>query len=50
MLVKSANDMAVAIAETIGGDEKTFVKQMNLMAAQMGLTATHFENANGPQQ
>ncbi len=32
MLVKSANDMAVAIAETIGGDEKTFVKQMNLMA------------------
>jgi D-alanyl-D-alanine carboxypeptidase len=47
MLVKSANDMAVAIAETIGGDEKTFVKQMNLMAQQMGLTATHFENANG---
>jgi len=47
MLVKSANDMAVAIAETIGGDEKTFVKQMNLMAKQMDLTATHFENANG---
>jgi D-alanyl-D-alanine carboxypeptidase len=47
MLVKSANDMAVAIAETISGDEKTFVKQMNLMAEQMDLTATHFENANG---
>ncbi len=47
MLVKSANDMAVAIAETISGDEKTFVKQMNLMARQMDLTATHFENANG---
>jgi len=47
MLVKSANDMAVAVAETIGGDEKTFVRQMNLMAAQMDLTATHFENANG---
>ena len=47
MLVKSANDMAVAIAETIGGDEKTFVKQMNLMAKQMDLSATHFENANG---
>jgi len=47
MLVKSANDMAVAIAETIGGDEATFVKQMNLMAAQMNLTATHFENASG---
>lgn len=47
MLVKSANDMAVAIAETIGGDEKTFVGQMNLMAQQMDLSATHFENANG---
>jgi len=47
MLVKSANDMAVAIAETVGGDEKTFVAQMNLMARQMNLTATHFENANG---
>jgi D-alanyl-D-alanine carboxypeptidase len=47
MLVKSANDMAVAIAETVAGDEKTFVKQMNLMAQQMDLTATHFENANG---
>lgn len=47
MLVKSANDMAVAIAETVSGDEKTFVKQMNLMAQQMDLSATHFENANG---
>lgn len=47
MLVKSANDMAVAIAETVGGDENSFVKQMNLMAEQMDLTATHFENANG---
>lgn len=47
MLVKSANDIAVAVAETISGDEKTFVKQMNLMAKQMDLTATHFENASG---
>lgn len=47
MLVKSANDMAVAVAETISGDEKTFVRQMNLMAQQMNLTATHFENASG---
>lgn len=47
MLVKSANDMAVAVAETIGGDEKTFVAQMNLMAKQMGMTATHYDNANG---
>ncbi len=49
MLVKSANDMAVAIAETVAADhtEKTFVGQMNLMAQQMGLGATHYDNANG---
>jgi D-alanyl-D-alanine carboxypeptidase len=47
MLVKSANDIAVAVAETIGGNEKTFVAQMNKMAGDMGLTATHFDNANG---
>ena len=49
MLVKSANDMAVAVAETIAADhvEKTFVAQMNLMAQQMGMTATHYDNANG---
>ena len=49
MLVKSANDVAVAIAETLAGDgsEKTFVSQMNLMAGQMGLKATHYDNANG---
>src|SRR3569833_789173 len=47
MLVKSANDMAVAVAETIGGNEKSFVAQMNLMAKQMGMNATHYDNANG---
>jgi D-alanyl-D-alanine carboxypeptidase len=47
MLVKSANDIAVAIAEAIGGDEKTFVGQMNQMAADMGLTATRYYNSNG---
>jgi D-alanyl-D-alanine carboxypeptidase len=47
MLVKSANDVAVAIAEAIGGTEKNFVSEMNMMAQQMGLTATHYENANG---
>lgn len=47
MLVKSANDIAITVAEAVGGNEKTFVEQMNLMASQMGLTATHFENPNG---
>ncbi|KRA44724.1 D-alanyl-D-alanine carboxypeptidase family protein [Devosia sp. Root635] len=47
MLVKSANDMAMAIAETIGGDEAGYVALMNDAAARMGLTATHYENPNG---
>lgn len=47
LIVKSANDMAVAIAETIGGNEAAFVAKMNDVAARMGLTATHFVNPNG---
>ncbi|HTN60996.1 MAG TPA: D-alanyl-D-alanine carboxypeptidase family protein [Devosia sp.] len=47
MLVKSANDVAVAIAETVGGSEAGFVAKMNDAAQRMGLTATHFANANG---
>lgn len=50
MLVKSANDIAVAVAETVSGNEKNFVLEMNKMAADMGLTATHFVNANGLHQ
>src|SRR3569623_3538897 len=34
MLVKSANDMAVAVAEPVSGSEKAFVTQMNVMAQQ----------------
>jgi len=47
MVVKSANDVAMAIAETVGGDEAGFVELMNDAARRMGLTATHFENPNG---
>jgi D-alanyl-D-alanine carboxypeptidase len=47
MLVQSANDMAVAIGETVSGSEPKFVVEMNDMAKAMGLTATHYENANG---
>jgi len=47
LIVKSANDMAVAIAETIGGNEANFVAKMNDVASRMGLTATHFVNPNG---
>jgi D-alanyl-D-alanine carboxypeptidase len=47
MLVKSANDIAVAIAEAVSGNEDKFVDEMNDMARAMGLTATHFNNPNG---
>ena len=47
MIVKSANDIAVAIGETVSGSEKGFVAEMNQMAQAMGLGATHFVDPNG---
>ncbi|MBJ3785581.1 D-alanyl-D-alanine carboxypeptidase family protein [Devosia sediminis] len=47
LIVKSANDIAVAIAETVGTDEADFVAKMNDAARRMGLTATHFVNPHG---
>ena len=47
MLVKSANDVAMAIAETLAGDEASYVVLMNDVAARMGLTATRYTNPNG---
>lgn len=47
LIVKSANDVAVAIAETVGGSEANFVAMMNDAARRMGLRATHFDNPNG---
>ena len=47
MLVKSANDVAMAIAETLAGDEAGYVALMNEAAGRMGLTATHYANPNG---
>ncbi|MEO5805868.1 D-alanyl-D-alanine carboxypeptidase family protein [Devosia sp.] len=47
MLVKSANDVAIAVAETVGGSEDQFVVMMNETAARMGLTASHFVDPNG---
>ena len=47
MLVKSANDVAVAVAETVGGSVEDFVAEMNATAAALGLTATHYVNPNG---
>jgi len=47
MIVKSANDVAVAIGETLAVDEASFVVLMNDAARRMGLTATHYANPNG---
>ncbi len=45
--VRSANDMAVAIAEHIGGSETRFTAQMTLKARELGMTQTRYVNANG---
>lgn len=45
--VRSANDMAVAIAEHIGGSEARFTAQMTLKAQELGMTHTRYVNANG---
>lgn len=47
LLIKSANDVAVAIAETVGGTTDNFVTQMNAQASRLGMTSTHFVNPNG---
>jgi D-alanyl-D-alanine carboxypeptidase len=47
MMVKSANDVAVAIAEAVGGSEASFVAAMNAEASRLGMSGTHFANASG---
>ncbi len=47
LLLNSANDGAVAIAEAVAGDHDSFIAMMNRRAAQMGMTGTHFENPHG---
>lgn len=47
LIVKSANDVATAIAEAVGGSEENFIAEMNRAASRLGLTGTHFSNANG---
>jgi len=47
MLVKSANDIAMTIAENIGGSQAAFAERMNAAAARLGMTGSHFVNPNG---
>lgn len=45
--VKSANDIAVALAEKVGGSEKDFAAMMNAKARSLGMKNTNFVNATG---
>ncbi len=47
LIVASANDATVALAEYISGSEEAFVAKMNARAAELGMKNTHFENTNG---
>lgn len=47
LLLASANEVAYALAEHVGGDLETFVGMMNARAEKIGCKDTHFANANG---
>ncbi len=47
LLVKSANDMAVVLAEGVGGSIENFAEIMNRHAQRLGMTQSHFVNPNG---
>ncbi len=47
LLIQSANDAAVALAEHISGSEGEFAKLMNERAEELGAKNTHFVNSSG---
>lgn len=47
LLVYSANDVSMLIAENVGGSVERFVEMMNQEAARLGATNTHFMNPHG---
>lgn len=47
LLLKSANEVANGLAEHMGGTIDNFANMMNVRAAQLGCTGTHFANPNG---
>lgn len=50
LVVGSANDAALAIAQTVCGSEAEFVAAMNAKAQELGMTATYFSNPTGMDQ
>lgn len=47
LIVKSANDVAIMLAELVGGSQENFVAEMNATARRLGMTRTTFVNPNG---
>lgn len=47
LAVKSANDVAVVVAEALGGSEAGFARMMTKRARQLGMKRTTFRNASG---
>lgn len=47
MIVRSANDATIALAEHLAHDERAFTASMNDKARQLGLTNTRFTNVTG---
>ncbi len=47
VVIASANDAAVALAEAVAGTEELFVKKMNEEAINLGMKNTHYLNATG---
>lgn len=47
LLVRSANDAALAVAEAVAGSEDRFVEMMNARAQDLGLDNTRFANPHG---
>lgn len=47
IVIRSANDVAVVIAEALGGTEIHFAEMMNEKARQLGMKETNYHNASG---
>ncbi len=47
LMVKSANDIAITVAEGVSGSVEAFAAEMNATAAKVGMHESHFVNPNG---
>jgi D-alanyl-D-alanine carboxypeptidase len=47
LIIKSANDAAVMLAEAVSGTQEAFAERMNATARRLGMTRTNYVNANG---